>query len=714
MPPLTFLDTRASEEVPHVSFTYLFGIGALVFVSYFITARLGLEFSAVHTFAALLWPPTGIAFAALFLYGYRLSPAIAIAAFVVNLSVGAPPLAALGIGVGNMLEALLAVYLIRRYIDTERLFKRVRGTLIFCFFILLAAMVSPSMGFFSLWAAGALPSSAFFVTWVSWWVGDILGALILAPFLITWLSPRYSFSRLSPPWRIFEFSVIVLLLLLANALNFMRPSFVPKEVALLYLVGLPLAWAALRSGARGMTLALVINVLAVIWAALFRKEEFIFIFGNLFFLQMYIGVMSFTFLLFLSIVKEQEYTERALEENVARLEHALKKVRSIDRAKTDFLAVLAHELRNPLAPALSSLELLKLKGITRENARKTYDSIATQLKTVVHLLDDLLDISRISKGKVKLEKEIVNMRSVITRSVQSVDPFMKAEGHTVSLSIEEGPLFVDGDFLRLQQIFINLLTNAAKYTPRKGIIHIKAWKEPQGRFLAVNVGDSGIGIQKEMLTRIFEPFIQGAPHSAHKAAGLGVGLSLTKQLVELHGGTIEARSAGLGAGSEFIVTLPVSHLKEFEKSHAVSSGTLFPLKPAESAPRDLKRDAYRILVVDDNEAAAKGIAKLLSFKGHRVEVAYEGSAALKVMQAFNPRVAILDIGLPGMSGYELAQKIRETGASITLIALTGYGLDEDKLKAKISGFDHHLTKPVGIADIEEILQKLRAKKSRGS
>jgi signal transduction histidine kinase/CheY-like chemotaxis protein len=386
---------------------------------------------------------------------------------------------------------------------------------------------------------------------------------------------------------------------------------------------------------------------------------------------------------------------------VKRLEGAMEKLSAEDQAKTEFLAILAHELRNPLAPVVSSLELLKLEAQKdeRQESLRLLGIAEAHVRTITHLLDDLLDITRISKKKFKLQKDTIELQSLVNHAVETIDAFYKSRNHTLTVSAPKEILWVQADSLRLQQIIVNILYNAAKYTNPGGEVALRIAYE-SGRGVRIEVQDNGVGIDKTMLKRIFEPFTQVHPDRGI-GTGLGIGLSLTKRLVELHGGKIWAESEGLSKGSTFIVDLPI-----------VESAQLpIPIPQAsteETMAREIDHalEGRSILIVDDNEAAARGLGKLLEHYGYRVDMVYDGKTAIDRMRESRSGVVLLDIGLPGMDGYAVARELRKMndGNQIVLIALTGFGQAEDKMKAKQAGFNHHLTKPVGIAEVESALR----------
>jgi two-component system CheB/CheR fusion protein len=362
----------------------------------------------------------------------------------------------------------------------------------------------------------------------------------------------------------------------------------------------------------------------------------------------------------------------------------IKELREGDRRKDEFLATMAHELRNPLAPMRNATQILRNPSITPAQAEWCRDVIDRQVQQMTRLLDDLLDVSRITRNLLQFRKEAVVLRNVIEDATEESRPFIDAKQHVFRVELPAEAVLLDADPARLVQVFSNLLNNAAKYTEPEGEICLSA--TPEHDFVTVSVRDTGVGIEPELLPRVFDMFVQGESGHGSDQGGLGLGLTLAKRLVEMHGGSIEARSEGIGKGSEFIVRLPILQSGSFELKSTASH-------PSFAGPALVSR---RILVVDDRELQTKSLKLLLESVGHEVRIAFDGPSALQIALDFSPEVALIDIGLPGMSGYELARRLREQPQlkGMLLIAQTGWGREEDQQRARDAGFNHHLTKPL--------------------
>jgi signal transduction histidine kinase len=372
------------------------------------------------------------------------------------------------------------------------------------------------------------------------------------------------------------------------------------------------------------------------------------------------------------------------------LESLRRAAEGANRAKDEFLAMLGHELRNPLSPIVTALQLMKLRGDAADRERTV---IERQVAHLTRLVDDLLDVSRIARGKVELKIELVEMAEVVVKAIEMASPLLEQRAHALELDVPRLGLMVKGDSTRLAQVVSNLLTNAAKYTPAGGRIAVTAARRADA--VELRVRDNGIGISPDVMAHVFELFVQERQGLDRAHGGLGLGLTIVRNLVQLHGGTVTAESDGMGKGSEFVVRLPVA------------SPQWAPAADSERPPRSrLAADvARRVLVVDDNEDSAAMLAEALRLRGHEVRVAHDGPAALTVSATFQPQVAFLDIGLPVMDGYELATRLRQQPGldRLRLLALTGYGQESDSERSRAAGFHEHLVKPLDLSHLDRLL-----------
>jgi CheY-like chemotaxis protein len=360
------------------------------------------------------------------------------------------------------------------------------------------------------------------------------------------------------------------------------------------------------------------------------------------------------------------------------------------------MAMLAHELRNPLAPIRNAVQILTKSGDDRATVAESCEVLDRQLRHMVRLLDDLLDVSRVGRGKITLRKAPVDLAQVVSAAVETSRPLIEAHHHKLMISLPEGPLFVEADPVRLAQVLSNLLNNAAKFTDDGGRIDLIA--ERVNAEMRLRVRDTGIGIPPDKLAQVFEMFAQVESDSERAQAGLGVGLTLARRLVEMQGGKIEAYSPGPGRGSEFVVTMA-----------ALTEPLAGPIREAvENLPTQAARVSRRVLIVDDNEDTAKSLALMLRLEGHEARIAHSGLTAMEEAHAFRPEFMFLDINLPGVNGCEVARRLRLDPdlRGMTIVAVTGYGQQEDRRRTQEAGFDHHFVKPVNPELIYELMSSL--------
>ncbi|MFO1430108.1 MAG: PAS domain S-box protein [Candidatus Competibacteraceae bacterium] len=390
------------------------------------------------------------------------------------------------------------------------------------------------------------------------------------------------------------------------------------------------------------------------------------------------------------------YRVAGIAEDITERRQAEEALHEADRRKDEFLAVLAHELRNPLAPIRNAVTILRHQGASEPRLQWCRDVIDRQVEQMARLLDDLLDVSRITRGKLELRKERMELAAVVRQALETSRPAIETASHELTVTLPVEPLFLEADPVRLAQVLSNLLNNAAKYTERGG--HIWLTAEQSGKEARISVRDSGIGIPTDQLLHIFEPFMQMRASLGRSQGGLGIGLTLVQQLVRMHNGRIEARSAGAGQGSEFIVHLPLA---------TAAPATAVPL---DNPGRESAPTRRRLLVVDDNRDAATSLSLLLEVIGHEVAIAYDGLEAVTAAATFRPDIVLLDLGMPKLDGYEAARRIRAQpwGKQMILIAVTGWGQEGDRRRTQEAGFDYHLVKPVDPDALEKLLAGLPA------
>jgi signal transduction histidine kinase/integral membrane sensor domain MASE1/CheY-like chemotaxis protein len=818
--------------------------------AYLVTAKLGLTMAIVAEQVTVVWPPSGIALAAVLLLGGRVWPGIWIGAFAANVTSNEPILVAASIATGNTFEALTGAWLLERLGRFDLRLARLRD--VFSLALLaagLSTIVAASVGSLSLCLGGLQPWESFPTLFRTWWLGDGVGDLLVAPLVLSLATStrRQGFT----PARIAEAMALLGAFAYACVLAFRHP---PSEAGMghpiPYIVFPFLVWSAVRFGPLGAATAVAVSSVFAIWntasgggpfAAASPGE-------SLMLVQMFLSVAALTALTLGAAIAERRSAQarRTAEldavhaiAGAASLEAAAPKVleaicrdldwdlgalwtvdpdsdrlrlveqwhrrrgpafprfesasrsirfergtglpgrvwasrapawipdvtrdanfpraplateeglrgafgfpvvlegtvvavleffsreirqpdattlasfaaignelgqyigrkraedalRESDRRKDEFLAVLAHELRNPLAPVRNAFEIVRLGPQTAE-LQWASEVIDRQISHLTRLVDDLLDVARISAGKVHIEREPLDVREVVARAVDIGRKAIEGRGQSLRVSVPGERIVVSGDRVRLAQAVGNLLDNAGKYGSPGGEVSLSV--ERVAGSVAIRVKDGGIGIGKADLTRIFEFFAQGGGGPEKTRGGLGVGLGLVRQFVEMHGGAVAAASAGEGTGSEFTITLPV--LGEGAATE--------PTRPAASQAAEVPR--RRVLVVDDNRDSADTMAALLSFAGHEVEVCYTGEQAIEAAASFRPEVAVLDLGLPGKDGFEVARQLRGEHGSMLLIAMTGYGQEEDRRRSAEVGFDVHMTKPVDPAVLLERIARPRA------
>jgi signal transduction histidine kinase len=416
---------------------------------------------------------------------------------------------------------------------------------------------------------------------------------------------------------------------------------------------------------------------------------------------------------------ELEAANRTLQSEIAERARIAQALKEADRHKDEFLAMLAHELRNPLAPIHNAVELMRMKPLGDPQLHWARDVIARQLTSLTRLVDDLLDVSRITRGKINLTRQVVELEALISRAVETAHPLFDEYEHQLTLELPEPGVKIFGDSTRLTQAIANVLGNAAKYTDKGGQISLAA--VISGNHVEIRIRDNGIGIRPELLPHVFELFTQLDRDDGRTQGGLGIGLALVQRLVQMHGGDVTATSEGPGKGAEFAIRLPLlledpasDSARQGATPHGLSSGADVASVVAPLVAAGTQRLARRILIADDNNDALESLATLLQLSGHEVFTATNGGTALQSAERHLPEVALLDIGMPMLDGYEVAKRIRAQpwGQRITLVALTGWGQDSDRRRSREAGFDSHLVKPLDLETLTDLLARLPSSAAR--
>jgi signal transduction histidine kinase len=648
---------------------------ALLLVVYFAAGRFGLaNFAVIHPSAAAVWLPTGIALAGLLLGGLRLTPAVLVGAFLVNVTTSGSVVSSAGVALGNALEAVLGATLVARFAGGCDAFSSAAGLLKFTALAgLLSTTVSASIGVVSLLLGGQAANVDSPVIWFTWWLGDAAGAVLMTPLIVLWWTNR-TWAGWTP--RMAGEAVLLLAVIgVVAGMAFFHPALVRYPLAFLCLA--PLVWAALRFGPREIATALAVLAAVATTATATGRGPFAAWTPNesLLVLQAFLVLIAMTALPMAALTVER----RALLER-ERAAHA--EADAALRAKDEFLAILSHELRNPLAAINTAAAVLDTGGRGGGDAASLVASIRRQSQHLARLIDDLLDIGRMTANKLSLRKEPVELADAVRRCV---DVLATTRGlRSGRIELELAPVWIDADPVRVAQIAENLIGNALKHTPvgkriRVSVRDIEAVAE-------LCVEDEGLGIQSDLLPHVFEPFTQGHQGLERSAGGLGLGLTLVRRLAELHDATIEARSGGADRGSAFIVRFP----------------TRAPPMAASVAGASERRTGARprrLLIVEDNVDARQTLRALLEALGHEVYEAGDGEAGVAAALELRPELVFVDIGLPRVDGYEVARRLRAAQLPARVVALTGYGRDVDLQRAKDAGFDSHLLKPASLEQL---------------
>ena len=674
---------------------------ALLFLTavYFAAGKLGLSLAFLQANASAVWPPTGLALAALLLFGCRLWPAIFVGALLVNLAIKTPIAPSIAIATGNTLEAVLGALLTRRFARGSAAFDRAPD--IFCyvlFAVLPSTALSPSIGVTALALAGQVKS--YIPVWLTWWTGDFVSDLVVAPLLIIWLTRPFPRAH---PKRIIEAFCLAAALLLYGCIIFGAGMPGASARRPLGHLGMPLLiWAAFRFRQRGaVTAAAVISAVAA-WGTLRGSGPFSVGSPNdwLLLLQAFIGTSALTALVLAAVICQQERAQAERQALLDREQTARAEAERANLAKDQFLAVLSHELRTPLTPVMLTASIMEANEQLPEAVRADAHTIRRNVELEARLIDDLLDLSRIANGKMTLDLQPVEIHALLDSVREMTAADVRSKNLTVHWNLEAPHHLVTGDAARLQQVLWNLLKNAVKFTPAGGQITITTRDEGADR-LVVEISDTGIGIGPEALPRIFTPFDQGGHATTRRFGGLGLGLAISKAIAQMHHGDIAARSDGEGQGSTFTLTLPASHAATSTAPPASSPVPAPVSKPTTAAN-------LRILLVEDHADTLKALRRYLVSSGFAVITADTVRAATNLLDAQPFDILVSDIDLPDGTGHDIMRQIKQRRLDIPGIALTGFGTEYDIQTSQQAGFAAHLTKPVDVRRLRDTILTLTA------
>jgi len=647
---------------------------------YYLAGRAGLHFfGLLHPSASAIWIPTGIAIASLLIFGYRVWPAIFTGALLVNWTTQGSLLTSIGMAAGNTLEGILAAYLVGRFAGGTAAFARASNIFRFAGVgVVAGATVSATIGVVSLTLGGYAPAADFGAIWFTWWLGDAAGAIVITPLLVLWYADRqWSW----PTWRVIESALLLGSLVLVASMTFFHPLLASYPLSFLCLA--PLVWAAFRFGQREVATAVALLALIATWATATGHGPFIMQTSNesLLVLQGFMTFMAMTTLSMAALTSERASL-------LARERKARTEAEAAGRAKDEFLAILSHELRNPLSAISAAGAVLNgTDDAATGQTRQWREIIHRQTDQLTRLIDDMLDIAKVTVEKMPLERQPMDLAEAVERCLRA----HASEGALLRIEVQCQPTWIYADPNRIAQVIDNLLDNAVKYTPATGSIRVSVASQAEVAILRVE--DAGVGIARDFLPHVFDPFLQGEQPLDRPMGGLGIGLTLVRRLTELHGGTVDAYSRGTGRGSAFVVRLP--------RIDAPLPLTADVATGSRSADR-----AYKILIVEDNSDARQALRVLLELAGCTVHEAEDGSAGIEAALRLQLDLILLDIGLPRLDGYEVARRLKAAKPAIRLVALTGYGREEDRMRAAEAGFDAYLVKPVDIERLLTVMHEL--------
>ena len=664
-------------------FSTLPTILVLIFI-YFVAGKLGLRFASFHASASPVWPPAGIALAAMLLLGYRVWPAIFVGAFLVNATTMGNIATSFGIAAGNTLEAICGAWMVNRFAGGTRAFDRAQDVFTFSLAAILSALVSPTLGVTSLALGGYADWTKYVPIWTTWWLGDAAGDLIVAPFILLWgLGSTRHWSRRD----VIEVSVLLLLLFGLGEIVFGGWFAISaRNYPISFICGPIVIWTAFRFTQRETATGIFILSAIAIWGTLRGFGPFIMSTENqsLVTLQTWTAVLTITAMALAAAMAERRRVEAAIEQQKSVVEAA-------NRTKDNFLAMLSHELRTPLTPVMSALDSLQQDSTQPEDTKASLAMIRRNVELESQLIADLLDLTRIAKNKLDLKFDPVDAHEAIYNVVEICRPEANVKLLRVYTDLRAGAHHVSADAAKFQQIIWNLLKNAIKFTPEGGEIIISSCNSaPQS--LTICVRDTGIGIEPGVMDRIFDPFEQGELSAQRRFGGLGLGLAISKSLTEAHGGTLIAKSEGHNRGTTFLLTL---------KTVAP------PQPPAPTRGVAPCSRTLRILLVDDHSDTCTALERLLIRRGHLVAATHNVRSAMEAVVRNHFDLLISDVALPDGTGIDLMKQVRAI-RPLPGIAISGFGNNGDIEKSLQAGFADHLVKPVKLETLEAAIGRATA------
>ncbi|HEX3420171.1 MAG TPA: MASE1 domain-containing protein [Candidatus Udaeobacter sp.] len=679
------MEPKAVGNMQSRRFSGLPLIGAFAII-YIIAGKIGLNLASLHASASPVWPPAGIALAAMLLLGYRAWPAIFVGAFIVNLTTAGDITTSVAIATGNTFEAVAGAWLVNRFADGKNVFDRPQGVFKFALVAAISAVISPLFGVTSLALDGFANWTNYGAIWLTWWLGDVTGDLIFTPLVLLW-GRRWKLA-----WKkeeAIEVGVLLLMLTLLSAVVFGGwLTISAKNYPIAFICGPIVIWTAFRFTQRETAMGIFILSVIAVWGTVHGFGPFVGVTENqsLLTVQSWTAVLAITAMALSAGMAERRRVEEELQQQKSIVEAA-------NRTKDHFLAMLSHELRTPLTPVISALESLEIEPTPTEDTKSSLAMIRRNIELETQLIDDLLDFTRIAKDKMQLRFAPVDAHQAVSNVVEMCRAEARSKTLHVHLILRAKSCHVTADAAKFQQIIWNLLKNAIKFTPEGGGIEISS-DNPSETVFSLSVGDTGIGMEPEVMQRIFDPFEQGNRSFEHRVGGLGLGLAISKSLAQAHGGTLTAQSDGSNRGSTFTLSM-----------HALPKGEA--VNVASQAVNDSTRQALKILLVDDHHDTCAALEKLLTRRGHLVAVTHDVRSAMQAAVRNKFDLLISDIALPDGTGMDLMMQMHAI-ANVPGIAISGFGNNGDIERSLQAGFSEHLIKPIKLDKLEAAIERALA------